>query len=1434
MTYRYASYFWTCLRHVLLTALASAFITTLPAAVYQETFNYPDGTIIVNTDVPDGVGVGGWHRQSGSSGGNGSKITVNQGAVSFGGINGQDIYLPLGSAGTINYPFPIAASSPGPIYFGFDFSITSASAAGESFFGLAANSSSVRAGIRAKSADAGYVLGYGGTAIVWSTQVLSFGTPYRAVLRYDVVAGTVNNPGTLYVFPVNLAGVDKATEGNNAAVISGHVAGTDWDTGIPGPLLNQVSTSPVVSGFTRLFIADNFSDAVGSVGPTEGISEDFALSAGNFTPVSGGTWTVNEGRYVLSAPASASPGFLGNLSVHNTAIQSDFSLSTVMRITGTGALWNDAAVVFHYQDSNNFYYVSLNESNDDNTKGILKVQGGVVTQLADITAVVASDTDYRLKIERTGSLIVVFLDDVEIASADDASFGFGKVGYGTNNDGASYDDLSVIGTLLGQAQVSAPAFTPEGGTYFTAQSVSISTATSDVSIRYTDDDTDPTPTTGTIYAGPIAVSSDKTLKAIAYKTGMSPSVVANASYTFLVAPVANPEFSPAGGTFTSAQTVTLSSATEGASIRYTTDGSQPSPTMGELYTAPIAVSSTTTLKAISYKTGVPDSDVVSATYRIGNLSLGSFGPNGTHWPDMLPTPFLYDTTVPHVIDVACTWTAIRDAITALTPAQVSAGVLIRVAPGDLPGNGSGSTSTPVLQNLGSTAWTKRITVAPRDGYGTVTIGISGSVGARIHNVNNVCFAGFVAYSLRPSACVNSAIAWTKITNWLGASASTNMASSNMEFVEVVLPEYSVRDVDSAQAASSTNGALSNFKFIGCYIAPRYRSNGSAHTDTFQFFGSSGYSNMKFKDSVIFASSNCAIQTGDLDGLEIDHCYIAAEAPALHRYPFPQGYTPPNPLDVTKTFNGGGGNFRVYDSILIGRMPYAASPWTMVVNTRITEPVSLALGATGAWTVDPTLLTTTPEDFGVPLPTDDYLLSIWSPSAALTAYEQWKVDQGLSAETLDTDTPADDGVPLLLKYATLGSVTISDPSPVVLDSDSAQLSLVFIHRVPAPVTYRVETSENLTTWQTLATLPAGETVWQGASTVTGTPIDAQSAQASVLLPASDSRGFFRLAVVLGDTTVRSQPSGYVSHSLPAGASSAYLGQPLLAPALYLGTVKNVSAGQVTMAGTPFVPGAFAASPHWLRVLTGAQAGRHALITANGNNTLTVDLSDGAAEVVALDTAGWTLAPGDQIEVAPADTLASFFNDLVVPGSSLFTADTVGLWNGTRWVSYYRSTTQNAWIGQLTGMVAQDNVVLPPQGAWVLTRRAGRPAFTLQLTGVVPESKQLLRVKGGATTMTSGRFPVPQPLSAYAFEGPGAWTSGLTVQQADNVGLWDGVRWVYYWRTTAGTWLKQDDASATDYSTLEIAPARAVSVVRRNAAAGPAVFLSQPQPYTDPRQ
>ncbi len=89
----------------------------------------------------------------------------------------------------------------------------------------------------------------------------------------------------------------------------------------------------------------------------------------------------------------------------------------------------------------------------------------------------------------------------------------------------------------------------------------------------------------------------------------------------LIISVVAPTFSPALGTYASAQTVTITTTTSGAQIVYTTDGSTPTEsggtvTHGTLYSGPISISATTTLNAMAFKSGL-DSPVTTGTYTIG-------------------------------------------------------------------------------------------------------------------------------------------------------------------------------------------------------------------------------------------------------------------------------------------------------------------------------------------------------------------------------------------------------------------------------------------------------------------------------------------------------------------------------------------------------------------------------------------------------------------------------------------------------------------------------------------------------------------------------------------------------------------------------------------------------------------------------------------------
>lgn len=175
------------------------------------------------------------------------------------------------------------------------------------------------------------------------------------------------------------------------------------------------------------------------------------------------------------------------------------------------------------------------------------------------------------------------------------------------------------------AAAATPTFSPVAGTYTGTQSVTISTSTGSATLCYTVDGTTPTAngagtcTHGTTYSGAVSVAASETLMAIASKSGNSDSAVGSAAYVIVVT---TPTFSPAAGTYTGTQAVTIITTTVGDTICYTIDSSTPTGngagtcTHGATYGGPVSVTASLTLKAIGTLSGLNDSAVGSAAYTI--------------------------------------------------------------------------------------------------------------------------------------------------------------------------------------------------------------------------------------------------------------------------------------------------------------------------------------------------------------------------------------------------------------------------------------------------------------------------------------------------------------------------------------------------------------------------------------------------------------------------------------------------------------------------------------------------------------------------------------------------------------------------------------------------------------------------------------------------
>lgn len=417
-------------------------------------------------------------------------------------------------------------------------------------------------------------------------------------------------------------------------------------------------------------------------------------------------------------------------------------------VTGTSyANWSDVTsnsdAVYAGQSAGGNNAIQL-RTNNNNSGIITTTSGGTVTKIVvswnantaegRTLNVYGKSSAYTSPTElyntgTQGTLIgtIVKGTSTELTISDEYEY----IGMRSANAAMYLDEIDItweIGGTQPQETVATPTFTPEGGTYTEAQTVSISCPTEGATIRYTTNGSDPTENSATYY-NPLDINETTTVKAKAWKEGYLESEIAEATFTietpgnpqmtvstnqiegfqyvfgagpsqtqsFTVSgsdlqanvtitpsqefeittepngfyfntlslsptegvlaersvyvrmkanlavgahtgsitlvsgdlnanialngmvneqPVAvTPTFTPASGSFITAQTVSISSTTEGASIHYTIDGTEPTEN-SPVYSQPITVSSTTTIKAMTTATGYQNSPVAEATYTI--------------------------------------------------------------------------------------------------------------------------------------------------------------------------------------------------------------------------------------------------------------------------------------------------------------------------------------------------------------------------------------------------------------------------------------------------------------------------------------------------------------------------------------------------------------------------------------------------------------------------------------------------------------------------------------------------------------------------------------------------------------------------------------------------------------------------------------------------
>lgn len=347
--------------------------------------------------------------------------------------------------------------------------------------------------------------------------------------------------------------------------------------------------------------------------------------------------------------------------------------------------------------------------------------------------------------------------------------------------------------------------------------------------------------------------------------------------------------------------------------------------------------------ATTVPTATPDPSPTTATGSARPETLRSYGPNATHFPPETPWPG--DIAANEVV-AECDWGAISRRVNGFTAAQVAEGAIVRVKPGQLPGGGSGSSSTPVLANVGDQEWTRNVLIVPLEGFGSVTIS---ERGMRLEQCARLSLFGFVSeggYVL--TRCVDIELGWSRYS-----AGNITRGARNVGMYELVLGFRRNAD-DTAAARPTETYEMTGITRHGCVFGSSVKPDGSdAHCDTFQLEGqgTGPFGPVRSVDCVDYGSSNSTFMLHPrLVSAEFDHCLLLGGQLPWQIFPLQAGDYAGEP----NAFSGGCEDVRLKDSIVAGAV--GSVGFTVVTGTRLSyAPVaSQQPSQEGSWDVDPAI------------------------------------------------------------------------------------------------------------------------------------------------------------------------------------------------------------------------------------------------------------------------------------------------------------------------------------------------------------------------------------------------------------------------------------------------------------------------------------------------
>lgn len=257
-----------------------------------------------------------------------------------------------------------------------------------------------------------------------------------------------------------------------------------------------------------------------------------------------------------------------------------------------------------------------------------------------------------------------------------------------------------------------------------------------------------------------------------------------------------------------------------------------------------------------------------------------------------------------------------------------------------------------------------------------------------------------------------------------------------------------------------------------------------------------------------------------------------------------------------------------------------------------------------------------------------------------------------------------------------------------------------------------------------------------------------------------------------------PVGSVTTEVAPGAAAArtisLISFPLTGVAVAVGqmsgTLTGVTANTLTntMAGWAAGELSIAATPHLIRITSGAAKGRTFLIsTSAGNSATTVTIDAEEAGLVDLTTAGITA--GDTYEILACDTLSSLLGTPATTGiqggANADAADNIQILVQGQYRKYYYNTTREAWV-RLGPEQISNNVPVRPDTA-ITYSRLGQTPLEFTITGRVPTTDRKALVRNSGPTPLANGWPTDTTLATSGIADIPGWVKNSSPTVADTV-------------------------------------------------------------------